>query len=683
MRNKIRSKLYELCDKKCDKMCILALRRMQNELIQTERLAIKQKEKLSNPANPIYAILLWMQDDDCLKWVKSFEQEILALPARFTDSEDAKNSWKLLFCNFQKKALLRLREYAQKMKKLKICLRKIKQREILGKWLENAKSETKYLQKENSLCMSRKSHIFSSWHKSAQKNQNLRKIYAIIQSKHCKIIKKEFVQIWKIKYYEKIRENQIYSNFLKKLAKKVYIGFRILKEIKKSKENNNKVSAVHNCSNLVKKAMGGWHFLAVYNRKMRETYKKINNPRIQKVAKWIFNEWKTNFKTNHKSTIKRNVSLKKKCIQGFKNYIEYKELKSTLVENCDSKREFNLKLKAFATLRKTAQNSRKLIQLERVSLRRNHEKILQKVFAALGIFAAKKSKKRENIQTADTFCTNTLIFKGMRILCAYAKVRKMRKNNEDLIYAKDCGIKVKSIISEWKKYTEYRKKIKQAFKIVGIKKLVKLSRKALKHWHHKYLKIHKKEVNFTIQKDVKQKKLIFEEWKKVTKILKKFNMKFAIFLQNRANGLMRKSILCMQENSRAKKLSKTHKKIATIFFLDRKMRNILAYLKYQANLSKAVKIMQESRVNKNMRKLFTIWKNAFNESYKLKDFIINRIQKEMKYILYLWNNKAKRIILLRKIIEKYPKFMKSNEFNKLRKVVKTINAALKKKKFNL
>ena len=57
------------------------IKRMQLELATTERLAHKQHEKMGNPAAPVYITLLWLQDPSCFRWLRSFDQELQALPS--------------------------------------------------------------------------------------------------------------------------------------------------------------------------------------------------------------------------------------------------------------------------------------------------------------------------------------------------------------------------------------------------------------------------------------------------------------------------------------------------------------------------------------------------------------------------------------------------------------------------
>ncbi len=57
-----------------------AMHRLQLELVCTERLALRQRERMSNPVGPIYMTLLWLQDSSCLRWLRTFDQELQALP---------------------------------------------------------------------------------------------------------------------------------------------------------------------------------------------------------------------------------------------------------------------------------------------------------------------------------------------------------------------------------------------------------------------------------------------------------------------------------------------------------------------------------------------------------------------------------------------------------------------------
>ncbi len=640
----------------------MALGRLQNELVETSRLAMKQHAKIHNPAVPVYLTLLWLQDPSCLRWLKSYEQELQTIPSRFVTTEAAQNAWGLLWNHFKRRVLTHWKQYTKTVKKFKSCLRTVRLRNAFRNWSVNSKQKGEFCERMDTFCKQvagkAQKIALKQWLEAVKKVQTIRKQAAVISQNHEQIQKKACWGVWKIALLERGKENvanEFYETRIRKAAMK---ALKIYTRVRKAKATNKSMSVIHNYENLLRKAMGGWHFLAVYHQSLRRGYKTLKSKMDRKTVSEVFQKWAAESRMEHKATVSHNARLQSKVLIGLQKWTEYHNLKEKLIENCDEKREFNLLLKGFQGLRNVTSHSRNLRSLERFQKRKLKEKRLCQTFEALRDFSVKSAKRREGRVVAQRTAQSRLLFKAVRVLSAYTKVKLMRKQTAEMIRLNAGRGLAKGVIRAWKEWLEGKKKLRENFRVIGIKKLIKLSRTALKVWRYKYQKRHKKEQSFIFGKETRLKIQIIQKWAEITKRQRVFKQKFSIFLQHRAFSLLRKAVTGFKAYSENGVLQKTHKKIAAIFFLDRKLRKILAVMKYFANMRKIENFLHERRDLEKKAKIFGHWRTAFTEAYKLKSFIVRRVQRIMCGYLRKWIVAVKRKNALEKVLGRYYKHLK-------------------------
>ena len=146
---------------------------------------------------------------------------------------------------------------------------------------------------------------------------------------------------------------------------------------------------------------------------------------------------------------------------------------------------------------------------------------------------------------------------------------------------------------------------------MGCNRLEKLIENSFKKWHLAYMKNEKKVEKFQNRKDYKIEKQSFGVWRKKVRKLTHFRAKFTLFVSNSCNRYTSQTFSFWRDFYLQRKYKSQRWKLATYFFLERKLRHVLQGLQRNKNLSKNVRILNSRTRESFLRESLLHWKLSF------------------------------------------------------------------------
>ncbi len=361
--------------------------------------------------------------------------------------------------------------------------------------------------------------------------------------------------------------------------------------------------------------------------------------------------------------------------------MEYHDLKETIKDNCDAKRTFSLQAKGFEGLRSIAIKSKQLRVAKLVLQHKSREWSMRDAFRSLRLYCTHKAAKRNRRLSAFTYSANSLMFKSLRILGAYAKVRRMRANREIQIREADTMLRVRRAFSMWGCFAASQRylsgldmlrlrKLRTSFRSVGVAHLLRISRRAFSAWKQRYEQRQRRGRSAFKRHLFGLAKKVWHAWSAAAKSGRTFRKRLGLFLQHRARRLLQTSVRGIRQLAGEGILKRNCKKVAAVFFLDRRLRKIFAGLRCNARLGQKMQLVAQKRAKITRTKCYGIWWAAFTQSYSLKCFLVQRVQRRIKRCVKEWAKKMRQARGMGKVLAGYKRRVERLHIEKWRQNAK-------------
>jgi len=638
---------------------------IREDMDRAKELALEKCNSISNIGIAVYSILLWTQNKSLVDWAKSHEDEMRNSFLKFSSSKAAFKLQQSIGSYFKQRVIYYWRAYTVLLKKLRPIIKRLRIRRAIKKWRENARLiiwEESILRKQEYKTMK---SIIIHWKEVANRMRTLIEKYNKFTLRHSKAEKKKCLDIWRTSYIDHKRALIAIEFHKISLEKTVLLGLSHYLNNKQTKVSSYNTAISYNNHNILRRCMDNWKDYMKYKRSLLKSFELIRNKKCMSNVESMFNTWYTQYKEIKKAISHYKTKLKSKAYTSLNKWNEYKALKNQFIDNCETKREFSIILKAFKGFKVMVKRAQDLNLLERGCNRRSNEKILRRCLLVWGEYASKRIKKRNQRVIAETLIKNNLMFKAIGVLSAYAKIKKERNRKAFMISKNDCIFYLRSILNEWKYYVQRRKQMKEIFKIISIKQLINISIRALKTWIRRY----EERVVRMNMFDIRLKTLVLKAWKDVIKKRKIFYYRLDSFLKRRAITLLKKAMVVLIGYKKRKTQLKLNKKMAVIYFFHRKLKQILHTLRYQTHLKRLYKEIRDKSNKSNKLRLLKQWKQIFIKAFKLKEFIVNRMQGGILEYFNIWSLSTIRIQSLKAVEQISNKRLKDEAFVRWKSII--------------
>lgn len=210
------------------------------------------------------------------------------------------------------------------MRNLKRSLRKAALQQSFTSWKETAILHTSMLQKESAFRAAQEKSleksVLETLKKSLTFSSRLRKIGELLRSRHEGKLKCNLWGRWKIArlQQEKARtQASIATNFCDcELKRWAILGLKANVQVRKFAKSNKNLSSSHSYGKLLRKVVGGWKFLSVYNQKVRKGFRAVKAKVDRRIRARTYGLWKANFGLAHRASTFHSRLLERKTIKG-------------------------------------------------------------------------------------------------------------------------------------------------------------------------------------------------------------------------------------------------------------------------------------------------------------------------------------------------------------------------------